>query len=109
MVRPEVWRLVDHDGSTLADLVVTDHDFPWLRARVESTGGFDRVRDLFEDEIRLLNAQPEDWDAWGRAEAAIRGAVRLVDPQGTSVPEFLLHIEGTDAWWRWSDEPFPPA
>jgi hypothetical protein len=22
------------------------------------------------------------------------------------VPEFLLHIDGTEAWWRWSDEPF---
>ena len=23
-----------------------------------------------------------------------------------NVPEFLLHIEGDTAWWRWNDEPF---
>lgn len=27
-------------------------------------------------------------------------------PDGRPVPEFLLHIEGADAWLRWSDEPF---
>ena len=27
-------------------------------------------------------------------------------PDGRPVPEFLLHVDGDDAWWRWSDEPF---
>jgi hypothetical protein len=34
--------------------------------------------------------------------------VRLLAPDGRPVPELLLHIEG-DAWWRWSDKPFPQA
>jgi hypothetical protein len=36
----------------------------------------------------------------------IRATVRLVNPAGDDVPEFLLHIEGAVAWWRFSDEPF---
>jgi hypothetical protein len=28
---------------------------------------------------------------------------------GALVPEFLLHIDGEDAWWRWSDESFTQA
>ncbi|MEV6847472.1 hypothetical protein [Actinoplanes sp. NPDC051411] len=33
-------------------------------------------------------------------------AVTLRYPEGNEVPEFLLHIQGDEAWWRWSDEPF---
>ncbi|MBX6751337.1 MAG: hypothetical protein IRY85_17015 [Micromonosporaceae bacterium] len=33
-----------------------------------------------------------------------RGDLR--NPEGRDVPEFLLHIDGDQAWWRWSDEPF---
>jgi hypothetical protein len=32
--------------------------------------------------------------------------VSLAAPDGHLVPEFLLHIDGSEAWWRWSDEPF---
>jgi hypothetical protein len=24
-----------------------------------------------------------------------------------AVPGFLLHVDGEDAWWRWSDETVP--
>ncbi len=37
---------------------------------------------------------------------AIRTVVTLRYPEGHEVPEFLLHIDGDVAWWRWSDEPF---
>jgi hypothetical protein len=23
-----------------------------------------------------------------------------------ATPEFLLHLDGIDAWWRWHDKPF---
>ena len=26
-------------------------------------------------------------------------------PDGGHVPEFMLHMAGDKAWWRWSDEP----
>lgn len=103
------WRLLDKDGRLLADLVVTGPDFPWLNARVEPSPEFDTVRPLFEGDLALLNAEQEDWVAWDAAAAKIRTAVQLVDPDGVAVPEFLLHIEGDHAWWRWSDEAFPDA
>ncbi|GIJ13108.1 hypothetical protein Van01_63220 [Micromonospora andamanensis] len=36
----------------------------------------------------------------------VRNAVTLRYPDGQEVPEFLLHLDGDEAWWRWSDEPF---
>lgn len=27
-------------------------------------------------------------------------------PSGEAVAEFLLHVEGDGAWWRWSDTAF---
>lgn len=47
------------------------------------------------------------WGKWEAAYRRIREVVRLLAPDGRTVPEFLLHIEDEDAWWRWSDEPFP--
>jgi hypothetical protein len=40
------------------------------------------------------------------AYARIRKAVTLLYPEGRPVPELLLHVDGGDAWWRWTDEPF---
>jgi hypothetical protein len=101
-----VWQLVRPDGELLAELVVTDSDFPWLNATIRPTVGFEDVRPLFVDELRWLHADagnPEQWDA---AYERIRAATRLLAPDGHSVPEFLLHIDGDQAWWRWLEEPF---
>ena len=103
-----VWRLVDEQGL-LAALVVTGGDFPWLNAEVRATRQFERVRPLFEEELRRLDHLDEDPASWEAAYDRIRQAVRLLAPDGRPVPEFLLHIDGRDAWWRWSDEPFPDA
>lgn len=100
-----VWQLTRGD-ELLAELVVTGGDFPWLNAEVRPAAGFAEVRPLFDDELRrleLLDEEPEQWEA---AYRRIREVVRLMAPDGRPVPEFLLHIEGADAWWRWSDEPF---
>jgi hypothetical protein len=51
-------------------------------------------------------SEDDDDDAWEAAYDRVRAAVSLIAPDGQAVPEFLLHIEGQDAWWRWSDEPF---
>ena len=74
-----VWRLMlMRSGEPVAELVVNGGDFPWLNAEVRA----------------------------GAAYENIRSEVRLCYPDGRVVPEFLLHIRGEDAWWRWSDEPF---
>lgn len=78
-----VWTLHRcDDGELLADFVVTGGDFPWLHGRVRAYEGLAGVRPLFAEELRY--------------------------PDGREVPEFLLHVDGEDAWWRWSDEPFDP-
>lgn len=102
----ESWRLYQ-GRELLGRLVVTDADFPWLKARFEPESGFERVRPLFEEELRLLDAVDDDVDAWEAAYGQVRGAVSLAAPDGRRVPEFLLHVQGEIAWWRWSDEPFP--
>lgn len=60
------WQLVDEEGL-LAELVVTGGDFPWLSAEVRPTARFERIRPLFEDELRRLD-RLNDGDA-GREAA----------------------------------------
>ncbi|GAB3936611.1 hypothetical protein GCM10027614_13400 [Micromonospora vulcania] len=67
------------------------------------------VRPLFAEELRLLDGIDEDVESWECAYDAVRNDVTLRYPNGQDVPEFLLHIEGDEAWWRWSDEPFDEA
>jgi hypothetical protein len=100
-----VWQLVRGD-ELLAELVVTAGDFPWLNAQVRPVAGFEEVRPLFEEELRRLDHLDDDPAPWEAAYRRIRQAVCLLAPDGRPVPEFLLHIEGDNAWWRWSDEPF---
>ena len=100
------WRLTSGE-QIIARLVVTGSDFPWLHARVEPQDGFDDVRPMFDEELRLLDPLDDDNVAeWEDAYQRIRRSVSLVKPDGHPVPEFLLHIEGLQAWWRWSDSPF---
>jgi len=101
------WGLV-RGGRRIADLVITGADFPWAEARVERLSGFEDVDSLFRAEVAALRAMEADYPTWEAAHEAISAAVELVRPDGTVVPEFLLHVEGDDAWWRWSDEPFEP-
>lgn len=103
-----VWRLVRSD-EILADLVVTGGDFPWLNAQVQPAPGFEEVRPLFEEELGRLDRVDDDSGPWEAAYRRIRQAVCLVAPDGRPMPEFLLHIDGDHAWWRWSDESFPKA
>ena len=101
-----VWTLHRRDdGRILADLVITGGDFPWLNARVEPRDGLADVLPLFAEELLRLEVD-DDTESWERAYDAIRAVVTLRYPAGHEVPEFLLHIEGDEAWWRWSDDPF---
>ena len=70
--------------------------------------GFAPLAPLFERQLALTRV--DNWDDAGVADfeavsAEIRQAVELRYPDGRIVPEFLLHIEGDEAWFRWSDEP----
>lgn len=104
-----VWRLLHHD-NVVADLEVVDGGFPWLTAVVHPLTGFEAVAPLFRDELRELDdLADEESPQWAAAYNAIRAQTTLLDPRGNAVPEYLLHIDGSEAWWRWDDEPFPDA
>ncbi|WP_247675084.1 hypothetical protein [Micromonospora sp. M51] len=97
---PHRLLIADHTGGR------PDVRRTWLNARVDRREGLAEVRTLFAKELRLLDGVDEDAESWERAYEAVRNTVTLRYPDGQEVPEFLLHIDGNEAWWRWSDEPF---
>lgn len=103
----EVWQL-RHGNELLAELIVTARDFPWLNATLHATDAFPPWRGAFDDELRLLDDIDGHVEQWEDAYRRIGQHLTLHFPTGARVAEFLLHIDGDAAWWRWSDEPFPP-
>ena len=101
----DVWQLCQGD-QVVADLVVTGSDFPWLEARLEPRAGFEALRPLFEEDLKLVELIDDEPEAWEAVYDRIRTTCSLRYPDGRTVPEFLLHIDGVDAWWRWHDKPF---
>ncbi|WP_258724792.1 hypothetical protein [Cellulomonas sp. NS3] len=100
----QVWHL-HHGDRVVASLHVTEADFPWLRARVEPAPGFDAVAPLLAEEARLADAIDGDVTAeWEAARDRVRAATRLSRPDGRDVREYLLHVDGSEAWWRCGDE-----
>lgn len=97
------WRLY-RGAELLADIVVEDTDMPWVTGRVLARPGLEELRPAFEREWALINeADDLDYDAWERAYEPI-SRLTLASPTGP-VAEFLLHIEGDEARFRWSAEP----
>ncbi|WP_431949952.1 hypothetical protein [Actinacidiphila sp. bgisy167] len=108
------WRVL-HDGEPVGGITVEEADFPWLSGRFAPAPAFARVEPLFARELALMRVamtapaeEDEPWEAWEAAYNEVRRVVALSSPSGP-VPEFLLHIEGGRAWFRWSDEPFDDA
>ena len=61
---------------------------------------------MFAEELRLAESMRDDPSAWERVYSRLQRGLRLVAPDGHEVSEFVLHIDGDEAWWRWSDGPF---
>ncbi|GAA2493591.1 hypothetical protein [Streptomyces longisporus] len=104
----EVWQ-VRTGAEPVGEILIDDADFPWLSGRFTAGPGFGAVRDLFARELALISRDDEEHrQEWEAAYEEITRQVSLSSPDGP-VPEFLLHIEGDRAWFRWSDEPFEHA
>jgi hypothetical protein len=56
--------------------------------------------------LSLLLLEREDWQEFDRMQNAIREQLQLAYPDGREVPEFRLHVNGDEAWFRWDDESF---
>jgi hypothetical protein len=100
-----VWQLRNGD-EIVADLVVDDEDWPWVYSKLQTRPGFDALRPLFAHELTLLDDIENNVDEWEAAYDKIRSALTLLYPDGTQVPEYLLHVKNDDVWWRWNDQPF---
>jgi hypothetical protein len=86
----EVWRL-HRSGRVVAELHVTEADFPRLRATLRPWDGFAAVAPLFAEEIRLLDElQDTETPEWAAAYDRIREETRLTYPDGRDVREYLL-------------------
>jgi hypothetical protein len=106
MAEPERWRLVAGD-DLVGVIVVVERNFPWISGTFEATATFDRFADLFRREIELVEADLDrELPEWEHVYRSIRQSLQLLRPDGSIVPEFLLHIHGSEAWFRYSDEPF---
>jgi hypothetical protein len=99
----QVWTLHDADGA-VATITTAQTDFPWLEAKFLEQPGFEGYRSLFD--LKLAATEREDWAEAEKLYLAIRAKLRLTDPVGIDVPEFLLHVRGEEAWFRFSYEPF---
>ncbi|MDX2544715.1 hypothetical protein ACOT81_20305 [Streptomyces sp. WI04-05B] len=101
----QVWRLRRGEES-LGEIVIAEADFPWLSGRFVPEPAFAEVEPWFVETLALIEA--ERYDEFEDAYDRIARALTLVAPSGP-VAEFLLHIQGDQAWFRWSDEPFGEA
>lgn len=103
----EVW-CVFRGEEPVGEILIDDADFPWLSGKFTAGPAFGAVQELFARSLALREPDDDDEERWMRWEAVydeIRRQVTLSSPDGP-VPEFLLHIEGDRASFRWSDEPF---
>ncbi|MER5209699.1 hypothetical protein ABT063_03670 [Streptomyces sp. NPDC002838] len=101
----EVWQVRSGDGA-VGEILIDDADFPWLSGHFTAGPAFAAVQELFARELALAEQDDEEHrEQWEAAYDEIRRRVSLSSPDGP-VPEFLLHIAGDRAWFRWSDEPF---
>lgn len=88
------------------DVKPGDADLPWRSGAFTPSAEFEPVRDLFDRELKMLRANtandPAQWDAWEDLHAELHGpglALRARDAS-YAADEILIHIEGTEAWWR---------
>jgi hypothetical protein len=72
----------------------------WQGGAFEPAAGFERVRPLFDNELRLLNTgRRQEWqEIW---EEIQRPGLRLEPVSGGEpLTGLLIHIENESAWWK---------
>lgn len=95
--------LLCRDDQLLGELTASSPDFPWHQGNFHPTPAFEEVRSLFERELVLMNA--EKWVEWEAVWTAIYDLGVKLRPASArdaseDISEFLLHIDGDEAWWR---------
>lgn len=91
------WRLMRED-VLLGTITVEETDFPWLYGRFTAEPAFAEVKPWFDAVRETMAAEVYD-ERFDAAYAPIARTLTLVSPSGP-LDDFLLHIEGTTAWFR---------
>ncbi|MFG1895966.1 hypothetical protein ACGFIP_18315 [Micromonospora zamorensis] len=90
----------------VAQIRVHGADQPWFAGQFEPEPGFVELAPLFQREVELVDSAGDlDVDAWEAVQSQICQTVALVKPDGQEVADFILHIRGGEASFRWSDDP----
>lgn len=90
-------------NQLLGTLRQYDSDFPWINCKFEPTEAFQQFKPLFDEELEFMKSEPFDIEEWDAAYRKIIDLnLRLIDlTDETSITEFLLHIKGDEAWFRY--------
>lgn len=104
---PQTLRLVRGD-VLLGTIAVKPKDAksPWQSGGFAPAPAFEDVRELFAHELRVLKANtnddPAQWDEWEAVHARLHEPGLRLEAEDDSfiADDILIHIEGTEAWWR---------
>jgi hypothetical protein len=83
-----------------------DPNSPWRSGTFDPSAEYESVRELFEHELRLLQANksddPAQWEDWEDAHAELHDPGLRLEGEDKSLfaDEILIHIDGSEAWWR---------
>jgi hypothetical protein len=77
-------------------------DFPWLNCKFQPTNNYASVKHLFDSELQELNNETNS-EKWEEQYQKIIGLNLCLESEDGSekIHEFLLHIEGDEAWFRY--------
>ncbi len=90
----------------LGTLEIVGIDQPWFMCKFEATPAFEPFRPLFDEELKLLEQERDDdkdWADWETAYSRIDElglCIGALDG-GNDITEFLLHIKGEEARFRY--------
>lgn len=96
----KAWNLFKED-EILGTLTLLYVDQPFFHCSFEPTQIYQCYKPLFDSEIALL--EEDDMEAWEVEYSKIDELGLLLKPKGSGeiINDFLLHIEGDTAWFRY--------
>lgn len=94
--------MLKHGSAVLGTLQPYDSDFPWINCKFEPTASYASFKPLFDAERQDLE-KDADMNQWEKLYQKIvdLGVYLEAADNSEKIEEFLLHIEGDKAWFRY--------